>query len=115
MFVTCFSTVCSLMDRRSAIALVRAALRHQREHLELTLGQILERRLSLATLPDELRHDRRVEHRAALADPPHTRRELAEIGDAVLEQVADALGFLREQLDRVGWPARSRSPGPVLR
>ena len=51
--------------------------------------------------PDELADDGRVERRATLADAAHRRGELLQVGDAVLEQVADALGAFLEQHHRV--------------
>ena len=119
MFFTCFSTVCSVMNKRSAIALFERPSAINASTSSSRSVRSSSGVLPLAALTDELRHDRRVEHRPALADPPHAGRQLVEIGDAVLEQVADTLGPLREQLDRVTrlhvlrehqdahlWPAR---------
>ena len=101
MLFTCFSTVCSVMNSRSAIALFErpsaiSASTSSSRSVSSSSGSS-----PLRALADELRDDGRVEHRAALADPAHARRQLVEVGDAVLEQVADPLGALREQLDRV--------------
>jgi hypothetical protein len=95
MLVTCFSTARSVMKRRSPIAAFEL------QHLALTRREPLER-VALPAAPDELRDDRRVECRAALRDAPHRGRELLHVRDAVLEQVADTLGALRQQLHRVG-------------
>ena len=43
MLVTCFSTARSVTTSCSAIAALRAALRHQLEHLALARGEVLER------------------------------------------------------------------------
>jgi hypothetical protein len=53
---------------RSAIALLERPC-HQRKHLELSLGQVLERRVAFPALADELRDNRRVEHGGTLAGP----------------------------------------------
>jgi len=50
----------------------------------------------------ELGYDGGVESRAALRDPAHGVGELADVRDAILEQVADALGAVSEQFHRVG-------------
>ena len=81
-------------------ALVRAALGHVLEHLALARGQLVDGVVA-APPADELRDDRRVERRAALPHTPDRGGELAHVGDPVLEQVADALGALGEQLHRV--------------
>ena len=87
-------------DEPLADRLVRAALGHQLEHLALARGELVERVVAAAPA-DEQRDDLGVERRAALADAPHGGGELVDVGDAVLEQVADALGALGEQLERV--------------
>src|SRR5919198_5197709 len=38
-----------------------------------------------------------VDRRAAGLDPPHSLGEVVDVGDALLEQVADALGAVAEQ------------------
>ena len=80
--------------------LVGAALGHQPEHLALAGGQLVERVVG-ALAPDELAHDGRIERRAAVRDAAHGRAELLEVGDPVLEEVADALGARLEQRHRV--------------
>ena len=80
--------------------LVRAALRHQLEHLALARRQLRER-IVAAPPADEPRDHLRVERGAAVRDPFHRGGELLHVGDAVLEQVADALGVSLEQLERV--------------
>ena len=66
---------------------------------------------------DELADDRRVERRAALGDAAHGGGELVDVGDAVLEQIADALGARRRgdpsrsPARRTGRARARRSPG----
>jgi hypothetical protein len=87
-------------DERVGDRLVGAALGHQPEHLLLARAQHLERaRAALAR--DQQPDDRRVERRSALGHPPHGLGEVVDVGDAVLEQVADALGALGQQLHGV--------------
>ena len=52
--------------------------------------------------PEQPRDDLGVECRAALADPAHAVDEPLDVRDAVLEQVADALRVVGQQLERVG-------------
>jgi hypothetical protein len=79
---------------------VGLALGHRLQHLALALGQGVER-AALAAAPEHLRDHLGVEHRAALGDPPHRVEEAVDLGDAVLQQVADALAAVGEQVDRV--------------
>ena len=101
-------------------ALVRAALGHQLEHLALARREAVERVVAAAPA-EHVGDDRRVEHRAAGGDAPDGVGEAAEVGHAVLEQVADALGVVADQVDRVallGVLARARArrrPGCVAR
>ena len=64
-------------------------------------GRELVERVVAAAAAEQLRDDLGVERGAALADAPHRVHEPLDVGDAVLEQVADALGAVREQLERV--------------
>ena len=66
--VTCFCTARSLIASRSAIALVRAALRHQPRAPRARGGERASGSSSRVRA-EQLRHDRRVERRAALRDP----------------------------------------------
>src|SRR4051794_40246760 len=76
-------------------ALVRASLGHQREHLALTRRELVEWSGSAAT--DESGDDLGVKRRATRGDTPHRVAELLEIMDAVLEEVAHALGAAADQ------------------
>ena len=78
---------------------VGASFCHQFEHLAFSRGQRGERVLAPAgghQLPDQ----RRVHDRAASGDPLQRVQELVHIGDAALEQVADAASA-SQQLHRV--------------
>ena len=68
------------------------ALGHQGEHLALSRRQHVER----PATRDELPHDLRVEGGAALRDPPHGGDELADVANALLEEVADRAVAVRE-------------------
>jgi hypothetical protein len=106
----------SLRDR-----LVRAPFGHRFEDFPLARRQLVEG-VALPSPAHELVDDRRVQGRAALPYAPHCSRELLEIGDSVLEQIADALGGLREQVHgvvrldvlRKDENARARVPLPDL-
>ena len=87
-------------DEHLGDALVRAPLGHQLEHLALARRELVERVVAAAAA-EHVRDDRRVEHRAAGGDAPDRVGEQREVGHAVLEQVADALGAVADQVDRV--------------
>ena len=100
MLVTCFSTARSVTNIRSAIAwFERPSAMYSRT--SRSRGERPLERVVAAVPADELADDGRIECRAALGDPPHGGGELLDVGDAVLEQVADALGALGEKLHRV--------------
>ena len=107
---------------------VGEALGDEREHLALAGGQLGER-VRRGGGGREPRDDRRVDHGLAVGDPPQRVDEDRDVEDALLEQVADALGMLLEQPHRVarldvlrehehadargarpGSPARRRAP-----
>ena len=100
MLVTCFSTARRVTNRRSAIAWFErpSAISSSTSR---SRGESSSSGSSRRCLPDELADDGRIERRAALGDAPDGRGELLHVGHAVLEQVADALGALREELHRV--------------
>ena len=91
MLVTCFSTARSVTTSALGDRVVGAALGHQPEHLALARRQTLQRVLAAAAA-EQPRDDLGVERAAALAHAPHGVDEALDVGDAVLEQVADALG-----------------------
>ena len=67
MFAMCASTVFGARNSAIADRLVRATLGHQREHLALALGQVVERH-PRPTPAHELGDDLGVDHRAAPGD-----------------------------------------------
>ena len=87
-------------DEHLGDALVRAALGHQLEHLALARRQRVQRVVAAAPA-EHVRDDGRVEHRAAGGHALDGVGEQREVGHAVLEQVADALGAVADQVDRV--------------
>ena len=95
---------------------VAAALGHQGEDVELAGaegGQGVG-----AAAAEELGHHLGVDGGAAVADPADGGQELADVGDPVLEQVADALGAppasrWRSVPRRTGTAPGWRSRGPV--
>ena len=82
----------------SAIA-VRPALRHQRQHLALPRGQPGDR---VAAAHHQLADHLGVEHGAAGRDPLQRGEEVVDVGDPVLEQVADPAPAAGEQVVGVG-------------
>ena len=64
-------------------------------------GVSADERVVGAVADHELGDDLGIERRAAASDPPQRVHELADVADAVLEQVADAAGPVGEQLRRV--------------
>ena len=100
MLVTCFSTAAGVTTSMLGDPPVRAALAHQLEHLALARRERVERVLA-APAPEHPRDDVGVERGAALGHPAHRVGERGEVGDAVLEEVADALGAVADQVERV--------------
>src|SRR6185369_2108995 len=78
---------------------VGAALGHEREHFTLPGGQRLKR---VVAVPggDEFLDETGIDDGASARDPPERVDELVYVGDAILEEVADALPA-GEQLHRV--------------
>src|SRR4051794_36058516 len=79
-----------------AYRLVRAALGDQREHLALARAQRGQRSV-FAGACQEAGHDLRVEGGAAAGHASQRAGELLDVADAVLEQVAEPFGALREE------------------
>src|SRR3954453_3562301 len=88
-------------DERLGDAVVGTALRHMTEDLSLARAECRKRVLP-PTAPDEACDDFGIECRAAFPDPTHAVNEALDVRDAVLEQVADALRVVGQQLERVG-------------
>ena len=100
MLCTCFSTVLSVIAEPAADARVRVSLRHQREHLALAAGEVLECVVDVSRA-DELLNEGGIDDRAAAADPCHGVEEVVELADAALQEVtAPAAGC--EQRHRLG-------------
>ena len=98
--VTCFSTALSVITSFSAIPLLErpwaiSSSTSRSRGESSSSGSVRRRRPSICA------DDLGVEHRAALADGADGVRERVEVADAVLEQVADALGAVADQVDRV--------------
>jgi hypothetical protein len=81
--------------------LVRPAFGHELEYLALARRQIFQW-VVRAPPADQLRDDGRIERRPALTDATDGSGELLHVRHAVLEQIADTLGVLAEQLHRIG-------------
>ena len=81
-------------------ALVRAPFGHQLEHLALARRELVEGAL-LALAAEELLDDLRVDRGAAASDAPHGLEEVVDLEHAVLQQVAEALGPLLEERERM--------------
>src|SRR4051794_5729103 len=86
-------------DEARGDRVVRPPLGHQPEHFALARGELVEHAV-LAAAAEELGDRLGVHRRAALRHAPDGVDELAHVGDAVLEQVADAAAAIREQLGR---------------
>ena len=82
-----------------ADSLVREPFGDEPEHLALALAELVDR-IGSRRRREQPRDDRRVDDRLALAEPPQRVDEHRGIADAVLEQVAGALGVLLEQPHR---------------
>ena len=98
--VTCFSTALSVITSCSAIPLLERpcaiSSSTSRSRGESSSSGSIRRRPA-EHLPDDLG----VEHGPALADRADGVRERVEVADPVLEQVADALGAVADQVDGV--------------
>ena len=80
--------------------LVRAALCHQLEDFALTRRDLVER-VVLALPPEQPADDLGIERRAAVGNSPDGGAELVQVGDAILEEVADTFCASGEKLERV--------------
>ena len=70
--------------------LVGTAFRHHRQHLTFAVGQRVEW-IARSSAPDQLGHNRRIDHQTAHGHPAHGIGELGEVGDPLLEQVPGPL------------------------
>ena len=96
MLATCVSTVFSPTTRRSAIppferpSAISASTSRSR-------AVSVDRAARATATADERRDDRRVDDRPAARHPSHGVSELVDIGDPILQQVADAAGPVAQQ------------------
>ncbi len=67
--------------------------RHKAQDLSLAHGE-LSQRIYAALPPDELRDDRRIDHRLAVRNASESVGQDCNVEDAFLQEVADALGML---------------------
>src|SRR4051812_23093853 len=79
---------------------VRETLRDQAQDLTLPLGELLER-ASFGMPAKELGDHLGINGRAALSHALEGVEELAEVGDAILEQIADPGWVRRQEADGV--------------
>ena len=79
---------------------VGQAFGEQFEHLALAPGELVQR-AGVAPTAKQSRDDRRVDHGLAVGEPAQRVDEDRDVEDALLEQVADALGMVLEQAQRV--------------
>ncbi len=71
---------------------VRAPFGDQGEDPAFAIGETLERVVARSAAADELVDDCGVEDRSAVTDAVDAGGELVQVGDTLLEQVADAVG-----------------------
>ena len=113
--VTCFSTALSVITSSSAMPLLErpSAISSSTSR---SRGESSSSGSTAAAAAEHLPDDLGVEHRAAVADAADGVRERVEVADAVLEQVADALGAARRSGRRRSAPrCTARAPGPWSR
>ena len=79
---------------------VRSSFRHQTEHFALTLAELNDPVIPAAA-NENLLDDLRIEHRATRRDAFQVRDELADIGHAFLQQIADPAGAAGDEIARV--------------
>jgi hypothetical protein len=85
-------------EERLGDAVVRLSLGHLREHVALTRRQAVQR--TTAPASQHAPHHDRVERGAALGDALDRIDERRDVADALLEQVADAVRVLADQIER---------------
>ena len=95
--LTCFSIALAEMPSSSPMPVLERPSAISVEHLELARGQLGERAAVVAAA-EQLGDDLRVHRRAAARHALERLGELAHVGDAVLEQVADAALLAGQQV-----------------
>jgi len=83
-----------------ADSLVGAPLGHQSEHVAFALGELGER-VVCSSAAEQAGHDLWIDRGFAAADASDRGEELAQVTDAVLEQVSDASRCAAEQVEGV--------------
>jgi hypothetical protein len=87
-------------DELLADPAVRQPFGHQRQHLALARRELAER-IVLASPPEELADDLGIDRRPSLPDAPDGVQEVVDLEHAVLQQVAEAVGPLADERQRV--------------
>ena len=100
MLVTCFSNGRRADVQALGDPAVGQPFDHQRQHVALAGGEAFER-AGAAPAAHHPRDHLGVQRRPARGHLAHRAEEVVEVGDAILEQVADALRVVAEQLQRV--------------
>jgi hypothetical protein len=96
---TCVSTVLGLTTRRSQIPRFESPWAIS-SSTSRSRGELAER--AVRTLaPEELRDDLRVDRGSAAADASHGVQEVVDLKNAVLQEVAEALGRVTHECERV--------------
>ena len=130
MLLVCLLTAFSVTNSRAGDRGVRPALGHQRRAPRVLAGVSRSSGSSCAAPGQQRGHHLGVEHGAAVRHPPHGVDERGDVGDPVLEQIADGalaaleqlagvelLDVLRQHQDREArpHPARlDRRPQPLV-
>ena len=86
--------------RARADALVGASFGDEFDHFPLARCEQVERVVRAAPLCEQLRHDLRVERRAAFSNSPKCCREVLQVGHTVFQQIANPGSGLGEQARR---------------
>src|ERR1700690_4431148 len=87
-------------DERFGDPLIGPALSHQAEHLPLAGRQVIDQVTPAPTL-NEATDDFGIDHRAAAGDALDSVDEAFNVSNAMLQQVADTLGSVAEEVDRL--------------
>src|SRR5579871_409315 len=87
-------------DERFGDSLIGPTLSHKTEHLPLAVRQVIDRVMPAPTL-DETADDFGIDHRAAGSDAMDGVDEALNVSHAMLQQVADTLGSVAEEVDGI--------------
>jgi hypothetical protein len=91
----------SLADQqRLSDATVGLPFRHRRQHIALPRAEPVKRLIAF-TPTEHPRDDLRVKRATAPGDPGDRVDEALDVPDALLEQVADSVGAVPDQIDRI--------------